>query len=111
VSGAGPALLLAAGRATRLGAVGERWAKACVPVGATTALDFLLPRVAAAGYAPIWINLHRHAAQVRATALAAAPGAELRFFEEERLLGTGGTLLAVARAAGAAPRRVAKEKI
>ncbi len=111
MSSAGPALLLAAGRATRLGEQSARWAKACVPVGGTTPLDFLLPRVLAAGYAPIWINLHHHAEQVRAAARAAAPAADLRFLEEPELLGTGGTLLAVSRAAGGVPRLIANLKV
>lgn len=111
MKGAGAALLLAGGRATRLGALSERWAKACVPVGGTNALRFLLPRLLAAGHAPIWINLHHHAEQVRAEARAAAPGADLRFYDEPVLLGTGGTLLAVAQAHGALPRLILNAKV
>lgn len=111
MSGAGAALLLAAGRATRLVGLRERWAKACVPVGGTTPLAFLLPRVLEAGFAPAWINLHHHRAQVRAAAQAAAPRAALRFLDEPELLGTGGTLLAVARAHGALPALVANAKV
>lgn len=105
------ALLFAAGKATRLTGLRERWAKACVPVGNTTPIDFLLPRVAAAGFAPIWINLHHHGEQVREAARAALPGARLSFFEEPALLGTGGTLLALAEREGALPSLCANLKI
>lgn len=107
----GAALLFAAGQATRLAGLRERWAKACVPVGATSPLADLLPRVVAAGFAPIWINLQHHADQVRAAARAAAPQAALRFLEEPELLGTGGTLLAVAEADGALPSFCANAKV
>lgn len=108
---AGPALLLAAGKATRLTGWRDRYAKACVPVGGTTPLGFLLPRLLAAGHAPVWINLHHHGAQVRAQAQSLAASADLRFLEEPALLGTGGTLLAVCEAGGALPRLVANAKI
>ena len=90
------ALLLAGGKATRLGALREQWAKACVPVGNTTPLGFLIPRLAAAGVERIWINLHFRPEQVREEAERIAPeGLELRFLREKELLGTGGTLLQV----------------
>ncbi len=111
----GPALLLAAGRATRLQGLREHYAKACVPVGDTTPLAHLLPRVLAGGWAPVWLNLHHHGEQVRdaALALAAACGAadRLRFLEEPELLGTGGTLRAVTEAGGALPTLVANVKV
>jgi NDP-sugar pyrophosphorylase family protein len=107
----GPALLLAAGKATRLLGWRESYAKACVPVGAFTPLSFILPRLLAAGYAPVWINLHHHAQQVRSQAISLAGAAPLRFLEEPELLGTGGTLLEVARQEGALPRMVANAKI
>lgn len=90
------ALVLAAGKATRLGEMREQWAKACVPVGDTTPLGFLLPRLHAAGINRVWINLHFRPHQVRREAeRCAPPGLELKFIEEETLLGTGGTLIAV----------------
>lgn len=106
------ALLLAAGRATRLGPLRERWAKACAPVAGTSPLAFLLPRLAAAGVERIWINLHHHAEQVRDLARALAPpGVELHFLEEPELLGTGGSLLAVAARDGGLPELVVNAKI
>lgn len=111
MSGPGSALILAAGQATRLTGLREHWAKACVPVAGTSPLGDLLPRAAAAGYAPLWINLHHHAEQVRAAAHAAAPQATLRFLEEPQLLGTGGSLLAVAEEEGALPALCANAKV
>jgi MurNAc alpha-1-phosphate uridylyltransferase len=111
MSAAGSALLFAAGQATRLAGLREHWAKACVPVAGTSPLGDLLPRVLAAGFAPAWINLHHHGEQVRAAAHAAAPDADLRFLEEPALLGTGGTLLAVAERQGALPALCANAKV
>jgi len=108
---AGPALLLAAGKATRLAGWRDHYAKACVPVAGTTPLAFLLPRLLAAGFAPVWLNLHHHGEQVRMQALRLARAADLRFLEEPQLLGTGGTLLAVAQAQGALPHLVANAKM
>jgi N-acetyl-alpha-D-muramate 1-phosphate uridylyltransferase len=78
------ALLLAAGKATRLGALRDRYAKACVPVGGTTPLRQLMEQLSAAGVKRFVINLHWQAAQVRAAAAAAAQAvdAELLFLEE-----------------------------
>ena len=92
------ALLLAAGLATRLHGIRDRWAKCCVPVAGTTPLRFLLERLAAGGWNEVWINLHHQPAQVRAEAQRAAPaGMQLRFLDEDALLGTGGTLLEAER--------------
>ncbi len=106
------ALLLAAGKATRLGPLRQQWAKACVPVAGVSPLEFLLPRLAAAGVDRAWINLHYRPDQVRERARAAAPaGLELRFLEEPALLGTGGSLAAVADAEGRPPDLVANAKV
>lgn len=109
--GSGAAMLLAAGKATRLLGMRDQYAKACVPVSGTTPLAFLMPKLGAAGFSPIWINLHHHADQVRAQAQSLAPVAELRFLEEPELLGTGGTFLEVVRREGALPRLVVNAKI
>jgi NDP-sugar pyrophosphorylase family protein len=93
------ALLLAAGKATRLGALRERYAKACVPVAGTTPLAFLLEALARGGFTAVRINTHYRAEQVRAVAEASAPaGLALHFHHEPDILGTGGTLLALAEA-------------
>lgn len=106
------ALLLAAGLATRLGPLRERYPKACVPVAGTTPLAFALHRLHAAGVRRAWINLHHHGAHLRAAAERAVPATlELRFLDEPQLLGTGGTLLALAQRAGALPDLVLNAKI
>jgi len=106
------ALLLAAGRATRLGAIREQYAKACVPIGGTTPLRFLLESFATAGYENLWINTHYRAEQVREHARAVAPsGLRLHFLHEPSLLGTGGTLLHLWKEHGVLPHAVANAKM
>lgn len=106
------ALLLAAGRATRLGAIREHYAKACVPIGVTTPLRFLMETFASAGFEDLWINTHYRAEQVRAHAEAhAPPGARLHFLHEPTLLGTGGTLLHLWEEHGVLPQAVANAKM
>ena len=80
------ALLLAAGKATRLGALRNQYAKACVPVAGTTPLRFAIERLAQAGVTRVIVNLHWQAEQVRAEASAAVPsGIQLDFLEEDVL--------------------------
>jgi NDP-sugar pyrophosphorylase family protein len=105
------ALLLAAGKATRLEGLRDQYAKACVPVGNTTPLRFMMERLADFGVTEIWVNLHWRAEQVREHALQSAKqGVEVRFLEEPQLLGTGGTLLECYRQRGLMPDLVANAK-
>jgi NDP-sugar pyrophosphorylase family protein len=106
------ALLLAAGKATRLQSIRDQYAKACVPIADTTPLKFMLQQLALAGVQEVWINLHWKAEQVREQALqAAADGMEIRFIEETHLLGTGGTLLECYRRRGLLPDLVVNAKV
>ncbi|MCX8228817.1 MAG: hypothetical protein OTJ44_02590 [Planctomycetota bacterium] len=105
------ALLLTAGKATRLGELRNRWAKACVPVAGTSPLAFLLPRLKLAGITDVWLNLHWKPEQVREVAETHAHGLQLHFLEEPELLGTGGTLLEVSHRWGAVPDLVINAKI
>ncbi|MDP7063214.1 MAG: NTP transferase domain-containing protein [Planctomycetota bacterium] len=106
------ALILAAGKATRLKGIRDRYAKANVPVGDTTPLRFMLERLHIAGVTEAWINLHYLGDQVRREACRwAAPGMRLNFVEEDSLLGTGGTLLEVWRRAGNLPDIVVNAKM
>ena len=89
------ALLLAAGNATRLGDIRQQYAKANVPVADTTALRFALDALRAARVRRVWINLHYKADQVREQAMRYAGDLEVNFLYEDKLLGTGGTLLEV----------------
>jgi len=105
------ALLLAAGKATRLGELRDQYAKACVPIGKTTPLRFMMEQLAESGVTEIWVNLHWRAEQVREHALqSASQGVEVRFLEEPQLLGTGGTLLECFRQRGLMPDLVANAK-
>ena len=105
------ALLLAAGKATRLGALRDQYAKACVPIADTTPLRFAMQQLAAAGVTRFVVNLHWQAEQVREAARAAAPtGTEVEFLFEETLLGTGGTVLACRERFGALPDLVLNAK-
>jgi len=105
------ALILAAGKATRLHGLRERYAKANVPVGQTTPLRFLLQALGTS-FEDVWINLHFKGEQVRQQAeLYAAPGVRLHFLEEACLLGTGGTLLEVQQRANTLPDLIVNAKI
>ncbi|HEX9792953.1 MAG TPA: NTP transferase domain-containing protein [Planctomycetota bacterium] len=110
---AGPAaLLLAAGHATRLGPLRDRYAKACLPVAGTTPLAFALAWLADAGVRECWINLHHRGLQVRAEAERRAPTRlRLHFLEEAELRGTGGTLLDLVAARGTLPELVVNAKV
>jgi NDP-sugar pyrophosphorylase family protein len=106
------ALILAAGKATRLEGIRNQFAKANVPVGSTTPLRFMLERLGQAGVTEAWINLHYLADQVRKEAQRWAPaGMELHFLEEPQLLGTGGTLLAMVKRCGTLPDIVVNAKM
>jgi NDP-sugar pyrophosphorylase family protein len=89
------ALLLAAGKATRLGDIRNDYAKANVPVGDTTPLRFAFEALREAGYQRVWVNMHYKAEQVSEQALRYAGDLEINFLREGKLLGTGGTLLEV----------------
>lgn len=112
-SGAGyMALLLAGGLATRLGPLRNRWAKACFPIGGVSPLAFLLPRLFTAGYSQVWINVHHQAEQVKEEAKRVAPPQmQVEFLEENTLLGTGGTFMAVAEQAQRFPDLVVNAKL
>ncbi len=105
------ALILAAGKATRLEGLRETYAKANVPIGGTTPLRFLLEALGSS-YSELWINLHYKAEQVRNEAQRwAHPEVRLRFLEEPNLLGTGGTLLRLHQQHGVLPKLVVNAKM
>ncbi len=106
------ALILAAGKATRLEGIRDTYAKANVPVGNTTPLRFMLERLDAAGIDEAWINLHYLADQVRReSARWASAGMKVHFIHEETLLGTGGTLLEMVKRSGRLPDVVVNAKM
>jgi histidinol-phosphate phosphatase family protein len=88
------ALLLAAGRGTRLRPAAPGLPKCLVPILGRPLLDYWLDALAAAGLRDVLINTHHHAAQVRAhiAAAAAARGMAIREAHEPELLGSAGTV-------------------
>jgi predicted dehydrogenase len=81
------ALILAAGRGSRLGRFTEFVPKPMLRVHDRPVLETHVRRLAEAGVEEIWINLHHAPAQIRAHF-----GDRVRYSEEERLLGTAGAL-------------------
>ncbi|HEX2658817.1 MAG TPA: NDP-sugar synthase [Polyangia bacterium] len=86
-------MLLAAGRSTRLGALGERLPKPLVPICGYPAIRFGLQTLLHAGLRQVVVNLHHHAPLIRqALGDGRAYGAEVTYSDEAELLGTGGGL-------------------
>jgi mannose-1-phosphate guanylyltransferase len=84
-------MLLAAGRSTRLGALGVARPKPLVPICGHPAITFGLHLCARAGLRQVVINLHHHGEQIRAlVGDGSAFGLSVRYSEEADLLGTGG---------------------
>jgi mannose-1-phosphate guanylyltransferase len=84
------ALVLAAGRGTRLGASANGVPKPLVEIGGVTPLTHALGWVAALRPERIWINVHEGAALVRERVGDAVAGVPLSFSYEPALLGTAG---------------------
>ena len=94
------AMLLAAGRSTRLGALGESLPKPLVPVCGYPVIAFGLVACARAGLLDVVVNLHHHGDLIReAIGDGSAFGVSVVYSAEVELLGTGGGL-ARARALG-----------
>ena len=88
------ALLLAAGRGTRLGALTQHTPKCLVSVGGTPLLDTWITRLAAAGFTDVRLNTHHLAPVVEAHVAAARYPIRVDTHYESRLLGTAGTIAA-----------------
>jgi len=87
------AMLLAAGRSTRLGALGSRMPKPLVPVCGYPPIRFGLAALVRAGLTDVVVNLHHHGDMIRAAlGDGAAFGATVTYSPEVELLGTGGGL-------------------
>jgi NDP-sugar pyrophosphorylase family protein len=85
-------MLLAAGKSTRLGALGASLPKPLVPVCGYPAIAFGLAACARAGLTRAIVNVFHHGELLRATLGASAYGVGLEYSVEEELLGTGGGL-------------------
>ena len=91
------AMLLAAGRGTRLGALTEERAKPAVPFANRPMAAVALGALARAGITEVAVNTHHLPRTVeRDLGAAAPPTMSLRFVHEPELLGTGGGVANVA---------------
>lgn len=98
-AGIPPAMIFAAGRGTRMGALTRDRPKPLIEVGGRALLDHALDLVRGVGAPRIVVNAHAHAAQVAAHLARVAP--DVRVAEEPELLETGGGLKAAAGLLGA----------
>jgi mannose-1-phosphate guanylyltransferase len=83
-------MLLAAGRSTRLGAIGAALPKPLVPICGHPAITFGLAACARAGFSRAVVNLFHHGDRLRDALGASACGVRLDYSVETELLGTGG---------------------
>jgi mannose-1-phosphate guanylyltransferase len=88
------ALLLAAGRGTRLGSLTQHTPKCLVSVGGIALLDTWITRLAAAGFTEVRLNTHHLASIVEAHVAAARFPIRVETHYEPALLGTAGTIAA-----------------
>jgi NDP-sugar pyrophosphorylase family protein len=87
------AMILAAGRSTRLGAIGLTLPKPLLPVCGYPAITYAIELCRRAGLHDIIVNLHHHGDKVGQTLGDGSRfGVRLRYSVEEELLGTGGAL-------------------
>ncbi|CAN5677327.1 hypothetical protein BH23GEM9_BH23GEM9_19190 [soil metagenome] len=84
------ALLLAAGKGSRLGAAAAGLPKPLVSIGGSTLLERNLQWVAAQQPEEIWINVHERAEQVMERVGSSMDGIAIRYSHEPSLLGTAG---------------------
>jgi mannose-1-phosphate guanylyltransferase len=85
------ALILAAGKGSRLAAAGAGVPKPLVPVGGVPVLERTIRWVAGSGVEEVWINLHAGADLIReAVGDGSRYGAVVRYSYEPELLGTAG---------------------
>ena len=87
------AMILAAGRSTRLGAIGLALPKPLLPICGYPAVTYAIELCRRAGLCDIIVNLHHHGDKVGQTLGDGSRfGVRLRYSGEEELLGTGGAL-------------------
>jgi len=87
------AMILAAGRSTRLGSIGLALPKPLLPVCGYPAITYAIELCRRAGLHDIIVNLHHHGDKVGQTLGDGSRfGVRLRYSVEEELLGTGGAL-------------------
>ena len=86
------ALLLAAGKGTRLETLTEEWPKCLMPIGSRPLLEYWLATCFSAGVNPVMVNLHHHADIVADFLQRPCFRNWVIPVREEFLLGTAGTL-------------------
>src|SRR5262245_26148216 len=87
------ALVLAAGRSTRLRGVAGDLPKPLMPVMGRPILEHTLRWLAASGITDVWINLHYQGEQIRRRiGTGAHLGLRVRYSEEAPILGTAGAV-------------------
>src|SRR4051794_19070219 len=105
-------MLLAAGRSTRLGALGAALPKPLLPVCGYPAIRYGLHACARAGFGRVVVNLFHHRDLLRAAlAGGASEGVAVAFSEEAELLGTGGGLAKARPLFGPGPLLVMNAKV
>ena len=90
-----PAILLAAGKGTRLRPLTDSIPKCLAPINGRPLLDFWITACHEAKFAPIIINTHYLADLVREHVRNSPLGRHIVLTHEKELLGTGGTILAL----------------
>ena len=99
-------MLLAAGRSTRLGPLGQALPKPLLPICGYPAIRFGLHACARAGLPRPVVNLFHHGDLIRA-----ALGAEVDYSVEDELLGTGGGIAKARALFGPGPALVMNAKV
>ena len=87
------ALLLAAGRGTRLQPLTDTIPKCLVPIHGKPLLEYWLDMLSRAGVGPLLVNLHYMADRVREYLVSSRYRDQVQTVYEDQLLGTAGTLL------------------
>jgi NDP-sugar pyrophosphorylase family protein len=86
-------MILAAGRSTRLGSIGQNLPKPLLPICGYPAIRFGIELSKRAGLTDIVINLHHHGDKIgQALGDGSSFGVRIRYSYEEELFGTGGGL-------------------
>lgn len=94
----GKAMILAAGKGTRLGGLGKKTPKCLLKAGGYTMLEHTIKRLQAAGVRALIINTCHLSNQVKAFLKENSfTGLDIQLSEEEELLGTGGGLKKVSK--------------
>lgn len=106
------AMILAAGKSTRLGALGQALPKPLLPICGEPALAFGLSACARAGVRQVVINLHHRGDQIaHEIGDGSRHGVEVHYSVEETILGTGGGIAHAAPWLGDGPILVMNGKV